>query len=68
MNLGSIGLGIRYSYKVKAVCHVSDSLLPLLIRQYKPSTSRLTLDWSMAFEMTKKHTKVTSSHYNTISN
>ena len=34
MNLDSLRLGIRYSYKVKEVCHVPDSLLPLLIRLY----------------------------------
>ena len=38
MNLGSMSLGFRYSYKVKAVCHMPYSLLPLLIRQYKPRT------------------------------
>ena len=44
-NLGSMRLGIRYSNKVKAVCHVPDSLLLLLIRQYKTITSRLSLGW-----------------------
>ena len=45
MNLGSLLLGIRHSFKVNAVSHVPDALLILLIRQYMPSTSRLPLDW-----------------------
>ena len=40
MNLDSLQLGIRYSYKVKELCHVPASLLPLLIRQYRPRTPR----------------------------
>ena len=44
MDLDSLWLGIRYSYKAKEVCHVTDSLLPLLIRQYRPRTSCLPPD------------------------
>ena len=44
MNLDSLWLGIRYSYKVMEMCHVPDLLLHLMTGQNRPRTSHLPPD------------------------
>ena len=53
--IDSLRLSIRYSYKVKDVCHEPDSLLPLLIRQYRLRTSCLPPDRLKPSKRIKNH-------------